>query len=125
MKTTLKLAAIAVLMTGVAACDVDVEDEGEMPDVSFESGTLPEVSVEGGELPDMNVEGEVRMPEIEVETPDIEIGTSETTVPVPEVEMNETTITLPDIDVEMPSDAPDAEDPAAVDSSADADAEVN
>ena len=125
MKTTLKLAAIAVLMTGVAACDVDVEDEGEMPSVSLEGGEMPDVSVDGGELPEADVEGELRMPEIEIETPDVEIGTTETTVPVPEVEMNETAITLPDVDIEMPNDDPDSQDPASVDSPTDDDAEVN
>jgi hypothetical protein len=55
---------------GLAACDVDQTKEGEMP----------EVQVTGGQLP-----------EYDVETADVEVGTKETTVEVPDVD-----ITMPD-----------------------------
>ncbi len=64
------LAAVATL--SLAACDVDQTEEGDMP----------EVSVEGG-----------NMPEFDVETADVDVGTETTTVEVPTV------------DVEMPGDA--------------------
>ena len=57
---------------GLAACDIDQTEEAE----------LPEVDVEGG-----------NMPEFDVETADVDVGTEEVTVEVP------------DVDVEMPGDA--------------------
>lgn len=66
-------AAFAVTATlGLAACDVDQTQELE----------VPEVSVEGGQ-----------MPEFDVETADVDVGTEEVTVEVPTV------------DVDMPDDA--------------------
>ena len=58
---------------GLAACDVDQTEEGSLPDV--------DVNVEGG-----------NMPEYDVETADVEVGTQEKTV------------TVPDVDVTMPDD---------------------
>ena len=71
----------------LAACDVDQTREGRLPDV--------DVSVEGGQLP-----------EFEVETADVEVGTREATVKVPDVDvsMEDATVTIPTIDVEMPDD---------------------
>lgn len=71
----------AVLLTtlGMAGCDVEKTEEGEMP----------EVNVEGG-----------KMPEYDVDTPDVDVGTKEKTV------------TVPDIDVDMPNDdEPDVGEP--------------
>lgn len=55
---------------GLAACDVDQTQEGD----------LPEVEVTGGQLP-----------EYDVETADVDVGTEEKTVEVPDVD-----ITMPD-----------------------------
>lgn len=55
---------------GLAACDVDQTKEGDMP----------EVEVTGGQLP-----------EYDVETADVDVGTEEKTVEVPDVD-----ITMPD-----------------------------
>lgn len=52
---------------GLAACDVDQTEEGE----------LPEVDVEGG-----------NMPEFDVETADVDVGTDEVTVEVPTVDVD-------------------------------------
>ncbi|MGK9067167.1 hypothetical protein [Stutzerimonas chloritidismutans] len=71
----------AVLLTtlGMAGCDVEKTEEGEMP----------EVNVEGG-----------KMPEYDVDTPDVDVGTKEKTV------------TVPDVDVDMPDDdEPDVGEP--------------
>lgn len=80
------LIAIACAAT-LAACDVEQTDEGEMPDV--------DVTYEAGE-----------MPEYDVDTADVSVGTEETTVEVPDVDvsMQEEQVTVPDIDVDMPGD---------------------
>ncbi|HSJ78823.1 MAG TPA: hypothetical protein VK913_08840 [Erythrobacter sp.] len=70
MKRIIVTTLIAPFALGLAACDVDQTQEGEMP----------EVNVEGGQ-----------MPEFDVETADVDIGTKETTVEVPDVD-----ITMPD-----------------------------
>ncbi len=53
---------------GLAACDVEQTEEGEMP----------EINVEGG-----------NMPEYDVDTPDVEIGTEVRTVEVPTIDIEE------------------------------------
>ena len=52
---------------GVAACDVDQTEEGD----------LPEVNVEGGNLP-----------EYDVDVADVKVGTDTATVVVPDVDVN-------------------------------------
>lgn len=86
MKHVLKsLFAAALMMTSIAACDIDQTREGEMP----------EVDVHGGQLP-----------EFDVETPEVELGTERETIEVPnvEVETRETEVEVPDVDVRMPND---------------------
>lgn len=88
MRTSIPLALAAVASaTVLAACDIDQTEEGEMPqvDLSYEEGN---------------------MPEYDVDTADVEVGTEEKTVEVPDVDVNmeERQITVPDIDVEMPED---------------------
>jgi hypothetical protein len=70
MKRIIITSLIAPLAIGLAACDVDQTQEGEMP----------EVEVTGGQ-----------MPEYDVETADVDVGTEEKTVEVPDVD-----ITMPD-----------------------------
>jgi len=70
MKRIIITSLIAPLAIGLAACDVDQTQEGDMP----------EVEVTGGQ-----------MPEYDVETADIDVGTEEKTVEVPDVD-----ITMPD-----------------------------
>ena len=72
MKRLIAASLIAPFALGLAACDVDQTEEGEMP----------EVKVEGG-----------NMPEYDVETADVDVGTKEKTVEVPDVD-----ITMPDAD---------------------------
>ena len=72
MKRIIITTLIAPLAIGLAACDVDQTKEAE----------LPEVKVTGGQVP-----------EFDVETADVDIGTKKTTVEVP------------DVDVKMPGDA--------------------
>ena len=70
MKRIFITSLIAPLAIGLAACDVDQTQEGD----------LPEVEVTGGQ-----------MPEYDVETADVDVGTEEKTVEVPDVD-----ITMPD-----------------------------
>lgn len=72
MKRLIATSLIVPFAMGLAACDVDQTEEGE----------LPEVTVEGG-----------NMPEYDVETADVDVGTREETIEVPEVD-----ITMPDAD---------------------------
>lgn len=59
--------AIALTATfGLAACDVDQTEEGEMPEVEVRDGNLPE---------------------FDVETADVDVGTEETTVEVPTLDV--------------------------------------
>lgn len=72
MKRLIAASLIAPFALGLAACDVDQTEEGEMP----------EVNVEGG-----------NMPEYDVETADVDVGTEEKTVEVPTIDVD-----VPDAD---------------------------
>jgi hypothetical protein len=83
-KPLIAFAAVLVAFT-LAGCDVDVEDEGELPKVKVEPGRAPDVDVRG---------------------PDVHVGSKETTVTVPDIDVDtkETDITVPDIDVDIPDE---------------------
>lgn len=66
-KFTIILAGASCL--GLAACDVDKTENGQMPDV--------DVNVTSGELPEYNVTG-----------PDVDVGTENTTVQVPTLDVD-------------------------------------
>jgi outer membrane lipopolysaccharide assembly protein LptE/RlpB len=68
----------------LSACDMDVEDKGEMPDVD----------VEGGRLPDVDVRG-----------PDVDVEKEQMTVPDVDVEVDEKEVTVPTLDVEPPKES--------------------
>ncbi len=72
-----KFAIVAAMTAGLAlsACEANVTEEGEMPTMDVD------VSGDAGQLP-----------EVDVKTADVEIGTEEKTIEVP------------DVDVTMPSD---------------------
>jgi len=72
MKRIIVASLFAPLAIGLAACDVDQTKEAE----------LPEVEVKGGQVP-----------EFDVETADVDVGTKKTEIEVP------------DVDVKMPGDA--------------------
>lgn len=65
-------AALLVAALGLAACDVEQTEEGSLPDVDIEA--------EAGS-----------MPEYDVDTADVDVGTKEKTVTVPDVD-----VTMPD-----------------------------
>ena len=70
MKRLIATSLIAPFALGLAACDVDQTEEGEMPELQVEEGN---------------------MPEYDVETADVDVGTEERTVEVPTVD-----VTVPD-----------------------------
>ena len=72
MKRIIITSIIAPLAIGLAACDVDQTKEAELPDVDVQGG---------------------QMPEFDVETADVDVGTEQKTIEVP------------DVDVTMPGDA--------------------
>jgi hypothetical protein len=78
-------AVAGLLSLGLGGCDVEQTEEGE----------LPEINVEGGNLP-----------EYDVDTAELKVGTTETTVSVPDVDvhMEETEMNVPTIGYE-PADA--------------------
>lgn len=101
MSTTGKMIAGLVLATLVVigifwAIDVTVTDEGALPSAEVD------VDIDPG-----------RLPEVDVDTVDVEVGTRQERVTVPDVRitLEEETITVPTIDI----DPPDAEDGAASD----------
>lgn len=63
-------ALVGATCLGLAACDVDQTEEGEMPDVDVSGGQAPEYDVEG---PEVNVGTETRT----VETPTIDVDPPE------------------------------------------------
>lgn len=65
-KTILMLAGASCLGLGLTACDVDKTKNGQMPDV--------DVNVSGGQLPEYNVT-----------TPDVNVGTENKVIQVPTV----------------------------------------
>jgi hypothetical protein len=94
MRNVLTLIAASSLLIGLAGCDVEVEEEGRLPemDIQTEPGQLPEYEVEQtqeGRLPetDVEVEQEGRLPEVDVQTPDVEVERDTVEVPVPDVDV--------------------------------------
>ena len=70
MRKLMSLALVSTAAMGLAACDVEQTEEGDMPDVEVEGGNLPEYDVD---TPDVNVTSEeetIEVPKIEVEEAD-------------------------------------------------------
>lgn len=71
----------AFALTLFAGCDVDVEDTGEMPDVSVDPGHSPDVDVHGPEV-------DVTSEEKTMTVPDVDVDTEEKQVDVPDVDIS-------------------------------------
>lgn len=67
MKKIIAATLVTAATFGLAACDVDQTEEGELPDVEVDGGNLPE---------------------FDVEAPDVDVGTEEVTVEVPTVDVD-------------------------------------
>lgn len=77
----------AAALLGLVACEVDVTEEGRLPDV--------DVTADAGKLPEVDVRG-----------PKVEIGKKQVDVSVPDVDvsMDEKEMTVPTIGVELPAE---------------------
>ena len=93
-KTVGVIIGVAVLVgavwIGMTLIDVDQTESGEMPDVDIA------VDADGGELP-----------EYDVDTGEVDVGTETETVLVPEVVMVEEEVEVPTVDVEEPEEDPE------------------
>ena len=70
MRKLMTFALVSTAAMGLAACDVEQTEEGDMPDVEVEGGNLPEYDID---TPDVNVTSEeetIEVPKIEVEEAD-------------------------------------------------------
>lgn len=64
-----KYLTVLLAVTALAACDVDVKDKGELPDVDVKEGRAPDVDVTG---PDVDVNREqktITVPDVDVKVP--------------------------------------------------------
>lgn len=67
MKKSLMLIALGALSIGITGCDVEQTKEGDMPEVDVKGGKLPEYDVDA---PNVDVKTEKRT--VEVPTVDVE-----------------------------------------------------
>lgn len=84
MRAFTALLAIASF-TALAACDVDKTEEGEAPEIDVNAGELPEY---------------------DVDTADVNVGTTTENVQVPDIDVDTTTETVetPTVDVDPPKE---------------------
>jgi hypothetical protein len=72
VRRILALVLAPAFAVGVAACDVDQRQEGEMPDIEVEGGQMPQYDVD---LPDVEVNRDtVTVPDIDINAPDDDGG---------------------------------------------------
>ncbi len=93
LKTTLVAALVTVGSLGLTACDVEKTQEGNV--------ALPQYDVE------KKASGDVTLPKYNVTTPDVKVGSAETTITVPKVTTEEKKIEVPTVQV---TPAPDKDD---------------
>ena len=70
MRTFITAAAVGIASLGLAACDVEQTEEGEMPEVSVDGGNLPEYDVDAAEV---NVDAGTKTETVEVPTLDVDV----------------------------------------------------
>ena len=85
LKKTVSLALMCTFAFGLAACDVEKKQEGNLD--------LPKYEV------DKKQAGNVKLPEYDVKTPDVAVNKEERTVEVPTVKKEERTVEVPNVDV--------------------------
>ena len=85
LKKSITFVAISAVAFGLAACDVEKKQEGNLD--------LPKYEVEKKQS------GDVKLPEYDVKTPEVAVNKEQRTVEVPTIKKEERTITVPDVDV--------------------------
>jgi len=93
LKTTLAAALVTAGALGLAGCDVEKTQEGNV--------SVPQYEVE------KKAGGDVTLPKYDVTTPDVKVGSAETTINVPKVTTEEKKIEVPTVQV---TPAPDKDD---------------
>lgn len=79
------ISAALIGSLGLAACDVEKTQEGDV--------SLPKYSVE------KEKEGNVTLPKYDVKTPDVNVTTEQKTIEVPTIKKEEKTIEVPKVEV--------------------------
>jgi uncharacterized lipoprotein len=90
LKKSLSIATAFLLAAGMAACDVDQTQEGQVD--------LPKYEVEKTQ------EGNVEAPRFDADAPDVNVKTEEQTVEVPTVETEQKKVEVPNVDVDAPKE---------------------
>ena len=93
LKTTLAAAFVTVGALGLAGCDVEKTQEGNV--------SLPKYDVE------KKASGDVTLPKYDVTTPDVKVGSTERTINVPKITTEEKRIEVPTVQI---TPAPDKDD---------------
>lgn len=93
LKTTLAAAVVSIGALGLAGCDVEKTQEGNV--------SLPQYEVE------KKASGDVTVPKYDVTTPDVKVGSAETTINVPKVTTEEKQVEVPTVQI---TPAPDKDD---------------
>ena len=70
MKKFTTALVLGVATLGLAACDVDQTEEAELPDVDVEGGNMPEFDVETADVDVGSETMEVEVPTVDVDMPD-------------------------------------------------------
>lgn len=86
LKQSFMIGMVALVSVGLAACDVDKTQEGNV--------TMPKYEVEKTQ------EGSVTPPKYEVTPPEVTVTQKERTVEVPTIEMEKKTVEVPSIDID-------------------------
>lgn len=87
-KRSLSLITVGLMVAGLAACDVDQTQKGDVDVPSYEV--------------EKTQEGNVEMPKYDVKAPEVDVQTEEKTVEVPTVQTEEKQVEVPDVDVNAP-----------------------
>lgn len=70
MRKFLSLMIAPLFVVGIAACDVDQTEEGELPDVDVEGGQVPEYDVDAADVDVGTDTAVVEVPDVDIEDPD-------------------------------------------------------
>lgn len=77
MKKIIAAAALAATTVGLAACDVEQTEEGEMPEMDVEAGNAPEYDVDAAEVEATPTTEEVEVPSLDVDVEEADAGGAE------------------------------------------------
>jgi hypothetical protein len=70
MRKFLSLLVAPLFVVGIAACDVDQTEEGELPDVDVEGGQVPEYDVDAADVDIGTDTAVIEVPDVDIEDPD-------------------------------------------------------